>query len=79
MFAFWSAKPIWIPKKPNEMFHSPANDCRGFSVAATVATFAPPVSTPAKLAEPPLSDNARLPFVQCSAYEYAGDEPRGGH
>jgi hypothetical protein len=25
----------------------------------------------AKLAELPLPDNARLPFVQCSAYEYA--------
>ena len=31
MFAFCSAKPIWMPKKPNEMFHRPASDWRGFS------------------------------------------------
>jgi hypothetical protein len=31
MFAFCSAKPIWIPKKPKEIFHNPASDCRGFS------------------------------------------------
>ncbi len=31
MFAFWSAKPIWIPKKPNEMLNRPARDWRGFS------------------------------------------------
>lgn len=31
MLAFWSANPIWIPKKPNEMFHSPAQLWRGFS------------------------------------------------
>src|SRR5438270_4087071 len=31
MFAFCNANPIWIPKKPNEMFHSPARLCRGFS------------------------------------------------
>jgi hypothetical protein len=30
-----------MPKKPNEMFHRPANDCRGFSVFATVAITAP--------------------------------------
>ena len=31
-FAVWSANPIWIPKKPKEMFHSAAKPCRGFSV-----------------------------------------------
>src|SRR5206468_2969694 len=36
MFEFCSANPIWIPKKPNEMFHSPARLCRGFSAAAIV-------------------------------------------
>jgi hypothetical protein len=25
MFAFWSAKPIWIPKKPKLMFQRPRN------------------------------------------------------
>lgn len=23
MFAFWSAKPTWMPKKPNETLHRP--------------------------------------------------------
>src|SRR5688572_24447985 len=70
MFAFCSAKPIWIPKKPNEMFHRPANDCRGLSLVAVVATGLSPNPTRAKLAELPVADNARLPFVQRSAYEY---------
>ena len=34
MFALCSAKPTWMPKKPNEMFHNPAGDWRGFSVTA---------------------------------------------
>src|SRR6476661_928750 len=37
MFEFCSAKPIWIPKKPNEMFHKPAQDCRGFSVVVALS------------------------------------------
>ena len=32
MFAFCSANPIWIPKKPKLMFHSPAQFWRGFEV-----------------------------------------------
>src|SRR3954469_1873785 len=32
MFAFCSAKPIWMPKKPKEMFHNPQKFWRGFSV-----------------------------------------------
>src|SRR3546814_13063470 len=34
ILAFWSAKPIWRPKKPKLMFHRPAKPCRGFSIAA---------------------------------------------
>jgi hypothetical protein len=34
MFAVWSANPIWIPKKPNEMFHKAEIDFHGFSLAA---------------------------------------------
>src|SRR6478752_7040893 len=46
MFAFWGAKPIWIPKKPNEIFQSPASDCRGFSivVALSILKLSPPLS-----------------------------------
>jgi len=32
MFAFCSAKPIWMPKKPKLTFHMPAKPCRGFSI-----------------------------------------------
>ena len=38
MFAFCSAKPIWIPKKPNEMFQSPRHPCLGLTLMA-VSTF----------------------------------------
>ena len=46
MFEFWSANPIWMPKKPNEMFHKPAKDCRGFSMTGMIS--------------PPGSDDARI-------------------
>jgi hypothetical protein len=53
------------------MFHRPANDCRGLSIVALVATALSPAVPRAKLAELAVADNARLPFVQRSAYEYA--------
>jgi hypothetical protein len=37
-FAFWSAKAIWIPKKPNDMFHKAARLRRGFSIVIPSAT-----------------------------------------
>src|SRR6476659_4491299 len=40
MFAFWSANPIWMPKNPNEMFHSPASDCRGLSIVTALSMHA---------------------------------------
>src|SRR4051794_22094955 len=54
MFAVCSAKPTWMPRKPNEMFQSAAADWRGFSV--TVVAFIPPLlkQTPADLPAPPL-------------------------
>ena len=43
MFAFCSAKPIWIPKNPNEMFHNPASDCLGFSANLRRSSTASPL------------------------------------
>src|SRR3954451_19176594 len=41
MFEFCSAKPIWMPKNPNEMFHNPASDCRGFSTVVALSMTKP--------------------------------------
>ncbi|MFC3214727.1 hypothetical protein [Novosphingobium panipatense] len=41
MLAFCNAKPIWMPKKPKLMFHSPAQPCRGLSIMASFIAFLP--------------------------------------
>ena len=51
MFEFCSAKPIWMPKNPKLIFHSPAKFWRGFSRNACVmrspSSLATPVFVPA--------------------------------